>query len=205
MFITTRIQHPFVVILATEQQLDQLIQFTTDGTDFTVLCIDPTFSLGIFYCTPITIKNFHLSSLRHGQEPIALGPIMIHLNKDYASYSRFMEELVRLRPKLRDLISYGTDGEEALSKSVADSVNGDVVHLRCFNHVWENVNEVLKKAGVTKSDRRLFKAEIFDDDKSLVNSNSEAEFDARFATYADTWKVRDASGKLIEYIAKSVR
>lgn len=40
-------------VLATEQQLNDVVRFCTDPSQFAVLCIDPTFCIGDFNVTPI--------------------------------------------------------------------------------------------------------------------------------------------------------
>ena len=44
-------------VLATNQQLNDLVRFCTNPSQFSVLSIDPTFSLGDFSVTCITYRN----------------------------------------------------------------------------------------------------------------------------------------------------
>lgn len=65
-------------ILATDQQLDDLVRFSTNNGRFGVLSIDPTFSLGDFNVTCVAYRNLLVRDNRTDQFPIILGPILVH-------------------------------------------------------------------------------------------------------------------------------
>jgi len=70
-------------LLATNQQLDDLVRFCTNPDQFCVLSIDPTFSLGDFSVTCITCRNLLVTDKRTGQSPNMLGPLFVHQSKSY--------------------------------------------------------------------------------------------------------------------------
>ena len=110
---------PFVV-LATDQQLCDLERFCCDDTEFAPMTVDPTFKLGKFNVTPISYRNLTLSTHHEkSQNPIAMGPMLIHFSKTEQVYSSFFQTLLRLRPGLSSLKAYGTDGETPLCKALA--------------------------------------------------------------------------------------
>ena len=51
-------------IVARGRQLDDLVQFCTPGSSFSILTVDPTFNLGDFDFTPITYHCCLLKSVR---------------------------------------------------------------------------------------------------------------------------------------------
>ena len=65
-------------ILASHQQLTDLVQFGTNPSLFSVLPVDPTFSLGDFSVTCIPYRHLLLIDPRTGQSPIMLGPLFVH-------------------------------------------------------------------------------------------------------------------------------
>ena len=89
------------IILADDQQLQDLVRFTTDSSEFCVITIDPTFSLGEFDVTPITYRHLMLETRRNPVSPIFLGPLLIHYKKSFASYLFFGSSLVGLCPQLQ--------------------------------------------------------------------------------------------------------
>ena len=62
-------------ILASNQQLTVIDRFCTSSSN-SVLSVDPTFNLGLFYVTPTTYHNL-LVTTKNGNHPILLGPILI--------------------------------------------------------------------------------------------------------------------------------
>ena len=69
------------IIIATEQQLLDLERFCCNESNFSVLTVHPTFSLGDFDITPTTYRHLLLRVSRTGTPPVMLGPIMIHYRK----------------------------------------------------------------------------------------------------------------------------
>ena len=104
-------------LLANDQQLGDLARFGTDPSLFSVLSIDPTFSLGDFSVTCITYHHLLVTDPRTGQSPIMLGPLFVHQSKSYATYHFFASSLIGIAIKLVGVLAFGTDGEEALFKA----------------------------------------------------------------------------------------
>ena len=44
--------------------------------------------------------------------PAILGPVFVHQNRTFASHHFFISSLVGLRPALKNVLSFGTDGED---------------------------------------------------------------------------------------------
>ena len=73
-------------LLANDQQLADLARFGTDPSLFSVLSIDPTFSLCDFSVTCITYRHLLVTDPHTGQSPIMLGPLFVHQSKSYTTY-----------------------------------------------------------------------------------------------------------------------
>lgn len=145
-------------VLATDQQLLDLERFCT-GDEFGIIGIDPTFNLGPFYVTPITYQNLHVKTQR-GNHPIILGPVLIHHTKTFRSFYYFASTLVRLNPKLVNLKAFGTDGEGELIKSFSIAFP-KAVHLRCMNHLRQNVKDKLRDLRFPNNISKEFLVDIF--------------------------------------------
>ena len=85
------------LVLATDQQLNR---FATGSEEFCIVTVDPTFNLGDFDVTPLTYRHLLLETVRSGNQPIFLGPTLIHYRKTFSTYLYFASTLVGLR---RDL------------------------------------------------------------------------------------------------------
>lgn len=62
-----------IVILGTNEQLDDLVSFCTNSEHFDIMSIDPTFDLGPFSVTTTTYEHLLLISRRGGVHPVMIG------------------------------------------------------------------------------------------------------------------------------------
>ena len=144
-------------ILSTEQQLVDIERYCTGNPS--CVSVDPTFNLGSFYVTPITYHNL-LVETSNGHNPILIGPILIHQTKSFRPFHYFASTLIRLNPRLIDLRAYGTDGEPELIKAF-DICFPKVIHLRCVNHLSQNVKKKLSEMKVPPAVSKELLADIF--------------------------------------------
>ena len=101
-------------VLATEQQLSEMIRNCTDPLSYVPIGVDPTFKLGQFYVTPVVFALKMLICKDTGKSPIYLGPLLIHQSMKFTNYHYFASQLVGLCPGLKDTKAVGTDGEGPL-------------------------------------------------------------------------------------------
>jgi len=134
-------------VLATNQQLSDLQSFCT-ASPSSILSVDPTFYLGPFYVTPTTYKN--LVETERGQHRAVLGPILIHQTKTFRPFHYFASTIISLNPELTKLKAFGTDGEPGLIKAFHVCFP-QATHLRCTNHIRQNVKDKLRSLGVSQS------------------------------------------------------
>lgn len=166
-------------VLATPQQLVDIERFCT-GSPSSVLSIDPTFNLGAFYVTPITYHNL-LVQTSSGSNPILLGPVLIHKTKTFRPFHYFLSTLIRLNPRLINLKAFGTDGEAEMIKALEISFP-KAVHLRCTNHLRQNIKDKLRSLSLPPSVSQEIIADIFGKrvgshfEAGLVDAESEALF-----------------------------
>ena len=145
-------------ILATDQQLADMERFCTADVS-SVLSVDPTFNLGAFYVTPTTYHNL-LVETKGGNNPILLGPVLIHQTKTFRPFHYFASTMIRLNPQLVNLKAFGTDGESELIKAF-QMCFPKAVHLRCTNHIRQNVKDKLRNLNVSQNVTKEILADIF--------------------------------------------
>ena len=181
-------------VLATDQQLDDLVRFSTNNSRFGVLSIDPTFSLGDFNVTCIAYRNLLVTDKRSGQFPILLGPILVHQRKLFETYHFFASTLIGLRPALANVLCFGTDGEGALVKAFKQQWH-HAIHLRCFRHMKQDIKRKLShdmslpESAISDIISDLFGVKtgpMFHE--GLVDSKSESEFDTNLLLLKDQWE-----------------
>ena len=180
-------------VLATDTQLDNLVRFCTDHTQFAVLCIDPTFGIGEFNVTPIVFQHPMLESHRYGSSPIFLGPLLVHQKKEFTSYNYFLSTLIGLRPKLNALKAYGSDGEETLVQALKANFPW-AQQLRCFLHMRRNIKSKLSDLNITPTSSAVILSDLFGKsdgtnfEEGLVDAEDESSFFSYLTEMEVKWK-----------------
>jgi hypothetical protein len=125
------------IILFTDEQILDLKNMCCSGK--TVLSVDKTFMLCKMHCYTVTcFKQLSVNRVRTGQNPVFLGPLFIHDNSDFETFSHFF---FQLRLKFRDAplskLVIGSDDEKALVKAIT-TVNTCSLHptlrRKCTTH-----------------------------------------------------------------------
>ena len=177
-------------VLCTDQQLKDTERFCTKPRS-SVLSIDPTFNLGKFNVTPTTCHNLLVKN-KQDKHPIISGPILIHQTKKFEPFHYLASTLVRLNPNLVGLRSFGTDGEPQLIKAF-ETVFPGAIHLRCVNHLRQNVKDKLHALCLPQSAWKDFLGDIFGQqtgtqyEKGLVDSVSPNIFRAALSRFKNRW------------------
>ena len=52
--------------------------------------------------------------------------------KNYESYYQFFSTLVKLEPRIVDIIAVGTDGETAVVQALKATLHGDTIYFHCL-------------------------------------------------------------------------
>ena len=184
------------LILATDKQISDLTRFCTDGENFCVMTVDPTFSLGDFDVTPVTYRNLLFQSRRTENPPVCIGPVMIHYRKTYETYLFFASSLVGMSHGLIHLKAFGTDGEIALSDAFSHEFS-NAEHLICSIHMRRNIkqklidlripdtvrSEVLKDLCGRQCDGTLY--------EGLIDADDSLEFDDQLDYLQKKWEDKD--------------
>ena len=187
-------------VLATPQQLTDLERFCT-AERFCVLSADPTFNLGPFYVTPLTYQNLLMQSVKSANHPLMLGPVLVHQTKTFHAFSYLASTLVRLKPMLRKIKAFGTDGESELIRAFQIAFP-DAVHLRCTNHLRQNVKDKLTAIGIHGAGLKHILADVFGEqvgshfEHGLVDAANEGVFYKQLKSLEERWNNLEMSFSL---------
>ena len=79
-FIECRVHQDFLVVLASDRQLAELVQFCTDPQEFSIFCADSTFNIfeDNISLTVTTYKNLKSENKATNQPPVFIGPLLMH-------------------------------------------------------------------------------------------------------------------------------
>ena len=82
---------PFpMMMLGFDWTLEDLVRFCTSSAAFSILGIDPTFSLGAFDVTVTTYRHLLLTTKDDiHKHPVLIGPLFVHVKKDFQAYHFF--------------------------------------------------------------------------------------------------------------------
>lgn len=184
------------IILATEQQLNDLVRFCTSADRFGILTVDPTFSLGEFDVTPVTYRHLLLNCRRSGKAPVCVGPILIHYRKTFTTNHFFASALTALARGLEHLRAFGTDGEEALVTAF-QQVFSSASHLACSIHMRRNIKEKLQDLGFPSGVIASYLQDIFGQRQEdtliegLVDAEDESNYAYRLSCLVEKWLKRE--------------
>ena len=114
-----------------------------------------------------------------------IGPTLIHCSKNTSNFSYRFNELVKKCPSL--LTSFGTDGEQALINAASQAFPF-AVHLRCANHLKDNISESLCKMLRPDALVREVLRDIFGTmtERGLIHA-PQKEFDSKLASSNNTY------------------
>lgn len=169
-----------MAVLCTNQQLDDMVRFLTKPSH-SIMEVDPTFNFGDFNVTPIAIHYLLLEHRKEGHSSVLLGPLLVHQQKKFSSYHFFASTLVSLRPALRNVRAFGTDGEHELYKAFKMQFE-NAIHLRCFRHFRANLRDKLAKLCIPPPTANEFLKDVFGrtigevHEAGLVDASSAEEF-----------------------------
>ena len=187
-----------MAILSFDWTLNDLVRFCTNKESFSTLGVDPTFNLGSFHITVTTYEHKMLHKIRTSlsvmSHPTMMGPLLIHQRKTFSTYHFFISRLVGLRPELRGVQAFGTDGEEALSNALGLEFPS-AVHLRCFLHFKDNVKaKLMADLQIASHACQEFLSDIFGKPSAqqfgLVDAKSEDEFHSKMTSLKEVWNKR---------------
>ena len=173
-----------MVILYTNEQLNDLKNFCVAPKKNSILGVDRTFNLGACFVTLTVYKNPHLLRRSTQAAPIMLGPLFLHWDGACITYQRFFSHLrTKLDASPNTEVGFnsmivGSDEEKALMKAILQSFP-QATQIICQRHLEENVRRQLQhKIGVPDKVARDVVSSIFGRD-GLKWSKDLVEFELK--------------------------
>jgi len=197
-----RISPEFSAVLTNDRQLNDIHRFCVK-TNSSVFGVDPTFNICSHNVTVTTYKHPLLLVKETGVHPVFIGPVLIHSSKTFESYFTLPSTMIRLRPGLSDLKTFGTDDEANVYKAMGTCFLKSN-HLLCFIHGKDNISEKLSQLGAEDVDKyveEIFGVKVGDTKvKGLVDCESEEKFERRWEELVRVWKTRTNGNATIKYL-----
>ncbi|CAF1100815.1 unnamed protein product [Brachionus calyciflorus] len=189
-----------VMICFSEQQLYDMIRFGSCEKFYSVINFDTTFDLGNFYVSYFTYRNLSLFKNCSEQHPIFMGPLMIHLKKDFETYYYFSEQIryhsvILYKDKDFSILNVKliiTDDDEGLNGALRKTFANTDFAL-CCNHIRKKIIRILSEFEIDDTDQEKILFLIFgsqnERNRSLIGSKSKKEYIERldlFSNYFDS-------------------
>jgi hypothetical protein len=187
-------------VLASKRQLNDLKRFCCNPSEYKPLTVDPTFDIGAYNVTPISYQHLLLNNRGEDQHPTLIGPVLIHERKTTESYSTFCGTIKTLAPELNNLLSYGTDDEEALVNAFEANFLQST-HVLCSIHLRKNVEAKLIDLGIKGQPKQDILADIFGrksgnvHESGLVDADSAEIFRAQMNSLEQNWSENHNEGE----------
>ena len=180
--------HPFVrsiirtskrspcIILYSDEQMTDIKNLCCTGQ--TVLGIDKTFMLCKMHVAVTCYKQMTVNRTRTNEPPLFLGPLFIHDNSDFDTYSHFFHHLkIKLLDTNLSKLVIGTDDEKALVKAITTMLP-ESTHVLCTRHLKENARQKLTDDAVDVQNRTDILRKIFGQD-GIANADDTISFEAK--------------------------
>jgi transposase-like protein len=188
------------LILYNDDQLTDIKNICCTGQ--TPLGIDKTFNLCDMHVTATCYKQTSVVMESTGEAPIFLGPLYIHDNSDFETYSNFFNHL---KTKLTDTdtsrLVFGSDEEKALVNAITTAFPNSE-HMLCKRHLYQNTKQKLVDDCVDKTDRQDILDMIYGED-GLINADDTVCFDQKSDEIEEVSK--ELSVKFLNYYQKKLK
>lgn len=96
-------------VLATEEQLADVVKFCTDPEEFGILGIDVTYDIGDFYITTTSYQHLSRIDKSTRKHPTFPGPMMIHTDEKQATFHYFASTLRENNSDIENILFVGSD------------------------------------------------------------------------------------------------
>lgn len=140
------------VVLYTEEQIRDLWRFCCADSNFitSILGVDKTYNLGELHVTLTVFKNLSVVRMRSQDHPIFIGPIPLHANSDFVTYTVLFDHLAALLHREDRQPLCGSDDEKAMRRAIKKAFP-ERHHILCTLHLKRNLQDYMRdKVGQCK-------------------------------------------------------
>ena len=147
------------VVVFTDEQFDDIANFCCNGIDVhkSILYVDVTFQLRPFFVLVTSYRNTTLYT-KNSSPPVCrvlLGPIMLCMLKDKASYIKLFQEMTARIPGLKVYLQANcTHGEKALSEALGQEFERSVAFV-CKIHEKQNIKDKCSKLQISNAVKKV--------------------------------------------------
>ena len=106
-------------VLATEEQLADIVKFCTDPEEFGILGIDVTYNIGDFYVTTTSYQHLSMIDKSTGKHPTFPGPMMIHTDEKQATFHYFASTLRENNSDIENILFVRSDRQRSMENGLA--------------------------------------------------------------------------------------
>lgn len=138
-----------------------------------------------------------LRSKRSDASPVRLGSVLFHYRKDEKTFRHLLQTVVNKKPKLKEILSCGTDGETALINAIQSVLpKADERNVRCLRHLQNNIQSAPSSFGVPWRQCNYIEDVFGSIDKDgiyqagLLDAEPPEEFDATPQSLKQKWVER---------------
>jgi len=130
-------------------------------------------------------KNQRVHRKENNENPIFLGPLLLHKDATYQTYKVFLEhintqiylDIDNIEVRISENMEFGSDDEKALTKAI-DHVFPSANRYLCTKHLKDNVTHYIKdKTGMDKLQREETMTKLFGNN-GITAANSAIQFDS---------------------------
>ena len=185
-------------VLATEEQLADVVKFCTDPEEFCILGIDVTYNIGDFYVTTTAYQHLALLDKSTGKHPTFPGPMMIHTDEKQATFHYFASTMREINPEIENILFVGSDRQRSMENGLAPQLP-IAQFLACKKHMEDNVK--IKMAALGMQNKSEVLVGIFGDSttRGLVDSESNEDFDSRLLHLKEPWESMPHGNEFYSY------
>ena len=191
----------YYFFLSDQNQLDDIAQFCCSKKDAAVLGVDITFNICNLWATDTCYRNKRLVNPRTGDNPLFLGPTLLHFQKDEFTFSRFALEILAIKPEIGNLKKIGVDMEDAIFNGMKSIFKG-LNRLLCVKHLkgrdQKKISKLLCKSTQSETERKTSMSIILKDlygqkygsvhEFGLADSVDPDDFTSKLQSLKDKWE-----------------
>ena len=150
-------------VLGTDMMSKDLVRFSCSRGQSHPISIDPTFNMDQYEVTLIVYKPFFLRLKGYSQNPLSLGPTMLHHKKNFHTYKVLASTCISNCGGLSEAKGFIRDGKEELFCAWKTEVP-KATNLRYIQHFQATINK--------SSTRLVQERQNPGKEKGIVNSES---------------------------------
>ena len=195
------------VVLASNQQLQDVEWLSTNPAKFGILGVDATFNFGKIYVTLMTYCHLLLWT-KENSHPVRIDPRLLHHRKEAASYYKIASTMVELHAPTQNVLVYEINGEKPLSEGFGRPLPFTLDPMY-DTHMKDNIISKSTELGIRTHVAEEYQAHIFGRKlgsncrPGLIDASNPAKFDTKMELLSEEWKKRHPQGgRFLPYFTK---